>query len=88
MKNNYEKESFSEYGWPAYEEIWTGVHYNRSHLKKQQKTLNTAGIKTKLIKKTSCDTGANVFRFLSTLPLLPQATTAVFGSYRSSFGLN
>jgi hypothetical protein len=33
MKNNYEKESFSEYGWPAYEEIWTGVHYNRSHLR-------------------------------------------------------
>ncbi len=28
--------------------------------------------------------GANVFCFLSSLPLLPTATTAVFGSYLSS----
>jgi hypothetical protein len=28
--------------------------------------------------------GANVFCFLSSLPLLPPATTAVFGSYLSS----
>ncbi len=28
-----------------------------------------------------CPNGAEVFCFLSSLPLLPQATTAVFGSY-------
>ncbi len=32
--------------------------------------------------------GANVFCFLSSLPLLPPATTAVFGSYLSSSAVN
>ncbi len=33
---------------------------------------------------TVLDNGANVFCFLWSLPLLPPATTAVFGSYLSS----
>jgi hypothetical protein len=58
-----QKETFSIYGWHAYEEIWTGVHYHRSHLKTITKSNKHCRNKNKIDKKTSRDTRGQCILF-------------------------